>query len=247
MSLIKTEAFVLKSINWRDTSKIVSLYSREAGRVDVIAKGARRKNHPHGSFLESLNHLEVIIYVSEKRELQNLGNTTQINSFHNIRQDLDKTSFGLAILEIINLFFSPGETDTVFFDFLVTQLNALNETKQPQVIFWFFILKISSYLGFKPYFDNCRSCKKLKDEDHYFQITSGATYCKDCAGENINFIHLTSKLFMYLNRLQKANHKNIVNFPAFSNENLAPFNFLLSYLRHHTEQKLELSSLKLLK
>ncbi|MFC2088796.1 DNA repair protein RecO, partial [Calditrichota bacterium] len=187
MSLIKTEAIVIKSMNWRDTSKIVSLYTREAGRIDVIAKGVRRKNHPHGSFLESLNHLETVIYISEKRELQNLGNTSQLNSFYKIRQDLNKTSFGLAILEIVNLFFSPGETDVVFFDFLISQINALNESSHPQVVFWFFILKISSYLGFKPRFENCQICKKLKDEDYYFQVSSGAAYYKECAGETSLF------------------------------------------------------------
>ena len=120
MSQIKTSAFVLKSINWKDTSKIVSLYTREIGRVDVIAKGVRRKNHPQTANFEALNYLETIIYFSDKRELQNIGETTLINSFHKIRTDLEKTSVGLAILELIEgvdrkyLEIHPREPDHTF-------------------------------------------------------------------------------------------------------------------------------------
>ena len=101
MSQIKTQAYVLKSINWKDTSKIVSLYTREKGRVDVIAKGIRRKNHPQSVNFEALNLLETIIYFSDKRELQNIGETTLINSYHKIRIDLEKKGQIIGPLDVL--------------------------------------------------------------------------------------------------------------------------------------------------
>ncbi len=246
MSQIKTEAIVIKSINWSDTSKIVSLYTRENGRVDAVAKGARRKNHQYGNFLESLNHLETIIYISDKRELQNLGNTSLLNSFYKIRQNLDKTAFGLAILELINTFFQQGENDPVFFDFLLTQIQALDQTSQPQVIFWYFILKLASYLGFKPHFNHCKICEEIKNEDYYFQISTGSVYCLECIGDTNLFIKIPDQVYQYLNKLQKANYKQIADYPPLLNYKFNSLNFLLDYLRHHTEQKIELASLKLL-
>ena len=246
MSQIKTHTIVLKSINWKDTSKIVSLYTREKGRVDVIAKGVRRKNHPQSSNFEALNHLETIIYFSDKRELQNIGETALLNSFHIIRINLEKTSVGLAILELIDTFFQHSETDSIFFDFLLTQFEALEKSENFQIIFWYFILKLLSYLGFKPNLDQCNSCGKMKDEDYFFQKTSGSVFCKDCLGETQLFVKLKNDIYQFLKRLQKTNHKKIAEVKIPQHFNFSNFNFLLDYLRFHTEQKVELNSLKMI-
>jgi len=246
MAQIKTQAFVIKSINWKDTSKIVSLYTREKGRVDVIAKGVRRKNHPQSANFEALNLLETIIYFSDKRELQNIGETSLLNSFHKIRIDLEKTAMGLAILELIDTFFQQSETDSIFFNFLLTQFEALEKSANFQVIFWYFILKLLSYLGFKPHFQHCNSCGKVKNEDYFFQKPSGSVFCKECIGETQLFIKLKNEVHKYLNRLQKINHKKIAEIETPQQFNFTNFNFLLDYLRFHTEQRVELNSLKMI-
>jgi len=246
MSQIKTEAIVIKSINWSDTSKIVSFYTRGKGRVDAIAKGVKRKNHPDGASFEALNHLEIIIYFSDKRELQNIGETTLINSFHKIRANLEKTAVGLAILELIDIFFQQGDADAIFFDFLLAQFEALEKSANYQVVFWYFILKLLSYLGFKPHFDQCNSCGKIKTEDYYFQKTSGSIFCQDCIGETQFFIKLKKEIHQFLNKLQKSNHKKISEFEISQQFNFTKFNFLLDYLCFHTEQKVELNFLKMI-
>lgn len=246
MSQIKTQAFVIKSINWSDTSKIVSLYSREKGRVDVIAKGVKRKNHPQSANFEALNHLETIIYFSDNRELQNIGETSLINSFHQIRLDLEKTAIGLAMLELIDIFFQESDTDVIFFDFLLTQFGTLEKSTNHLVVFWYFILKLSSYLGFKPHFEKCNSCGNVKSEDYFFQKTSGSVFCKDCIGDTALFIKLHKNYHVLLNRLQNTNHKKISEFEMSPQFNFTQFNFLLDYLRLHTEHKVELNSLKMI-
>lgn len=246
MSQIKTQAFVIKSIKWSESSKIVSLYTRENGRIDAIAKGVKRKNHPYGAYFESLNLLETIIYLSDNRELQNIGSTSLIESFLHIRANLEKTAVGLAMFELIDVFFQQGESDSVFFDFLLSQFRSLEKATNHQVVFWYFILKLLSYLGFKPHFEKCNSCGKVKNENYYFQITSGSVYCKECIGAAPLFIKLNKDMHQNLNRLQKTNHKQISEFEIPPQFNFTQFNFLLDYLRHHTEQKVELNSLKMI-
>lgn len=246
MAQIKSHALVLKSINWKDSSKIVSLYTREKGRVDVVAKGVRRKNHPQIANFETLNLIESIIYFSDKRELQNIGETTLLNSYHKIRTDLDKTAVGLAILELIDIFFQQSDSDSIFFDFLLSQFQSLEKSENFQVIFWFFILKLISYLGFKPQFEKCNSCSHIKNEDYFFQMTSGSVFCRDCIGETPLFINLKKEIHQYLNRLQNTNHKKVADVKLPKQIKFNNFNFLLDYLRLHTDHKVELNSLKMI-
>ena len=108
MSLIRTPAIVIKSIKWAETSKIVSLYSKENGRIEVIAKGVRRAKNRHSGLFESLNLIDAIIYISSKRELQNIGDSTLIKGYNLIRSDLDRTAFAFAILEGAGVGVTPG-------------------------------------------------------------------------------------------------------------------------------------------
>ena len=101
-------------------------------------------------------------------------------------------------------------------------------------------------MGFKPHFEQCNSCGKKKNEDYFFQKTSGSVFCQECLGDSQLFTKLKSDVFQFLNRLQKTNHKKIAEVEIPQQFNFSNFNFLLDYLRYHTEQRVELNSLKMI-
>ena len=76
--LVTTEAIVLRSRKQGDTSKIVSLYTRDYGFVDVIAKGAREMKSKFGSALEPFTLSKVTFYKKEGRDLYLLANAEVI-------------------------------------------------------------------------------------------------------------------------------------------------------------------------
>ncbi len=138
MSPIKTTAIVLKSINWKDTSKIVTLYTREAGKIGVIAKGARKFNNPYSGVLESINLIEIVLYPSLRRQLQILGTASLENSYPKIKADFNKTGYVYGILELISILIPTDSVDVVFFDFVQKLLEEMGEIEDPRIIFWFF-------------------------------------------------------------------------------------------------------------
>ena len=105
MSQLKSEALVLKSMNWRDTSEVISLFTREAGRIDVIAKGSRTSKSQFRGILETLNRIETFIYISPTRSLQKLGQSSILNTYPKIRQDLECLSYAMGMLELVYFFF----------------------------------------------------------------------------------------------------------------------------------------------
>jgi DNA repair protein RecO (recombination protein O) len=68
--ITKTEAVVLKSMNYRDSSKIVTFYTRGFGKVKCIAKGARQMKSKFGAGLEPITNVSLVLYKKEHRELQ---------------------------------------------------------------------------------------------------------------------------------------------------------------------------------
>ncbi len=248
MSLVKTLAIVLKSIDWKDTSKIVTLYTRKNGKVDNIAKGARRQNSKYQGVLESINLIEVIIYLSENRQLQILGQATLEKSYPKIRMNYEKTTYVFAIFELTNIFLQQGASDAIFFDFLKTILDEMENGEIPQIVFWYFILKLTSYLGFRPEFDSCHICaRKIVNEDVVFSIREGRVTCNKCMTSAGPQWKLGGSIQSFLSNLQKTNHKTLSERSYEIRKEFPYTEFLITYLRFHSEEKLDLSALKLLK
>jgi DNA repair protein RecO (recombination protein O) len=243
--LIKSYAIVLKSINWRDTSKIITLFTREEGKISVIAKGARRLKSKYQGILESINLLEVVIYMSATRNLQILGQATLDNTYKQIRSDYEKTGYVFALLELTDIFFKEGAIDTIFFDFLKTLLSEMEKTNNPKIIFLYFLIKLGSYLGFRPVFDKCLSCKRIiTSEQSVFSMREGAIICGNCGTSADSDWILSDSVRKSLLDLQNLNHKRLSDASLTLSEKFAYRDFLLTYLRFHSEEKLDLSSLK---
>ncbi len=246
MSIQKTAALVLKSIDWKDSSKITTLFTRELGKLNVIAKGAKKSGSRYRGLLESLNLIEVFIYLSPRRELQTLGDISLEYSFNILRRDLLKTGYALSILELLDSFFAYSNPDNTFFDFNKQILQALEDSDNEQVIFWYYLLKLASYLGFKPEFSLCRKCGgQVMDDEVYFSMNEGSVICKSClpAGENgLKISKVDSNL---LARIQQTKHTEIALLGTSLNQKLNFTDFLLQYIQFHTGQKLALNGLKL--
>jgi len=71
-------------MKFRDTSKIVSLYTRRFGRVSVVAKGARDRKSRFGAALEPMSHVSAVFYKKERSDLHLLSQCDLLNGFRRI-------------------------------------------------------------------------------------------------------------------------------------------------------------------
>ncbi|MBK8550925.1 MAG: DNA repair protein RecO [Ignavibacteria bacterium] len=102
MSIVKTEAFVLKSFRYGETSKIVTLFTKDFGKMNAIVKGARNFKSKLCGTLESMNHINAVIYLKDNRDLQLISSAEYKKSYSNIIADFDKLEVAYQIIEIMN-------------------------------------------------------------------------------------------------------------------------------------------------
>ncbi len=146
--LVKTEAIVLKSMKYRDTSKIVTFYTKEYGKLNGIAKGARSAKNKFGSALEPLTHSMLVLYKKEHRDLHLISQCDAIDSFRNFTEDLDRMSIGLAVLELVNQLTHDEERKPALFPLLLETLSALNSsTKNYETYLQAFRLRLAALFG----------------------------------------------------------------------------------------------------
>ncbi len=101
--IVSTDAIVLRSMKYGETSKIVTLYSQKFGKIKVIAKGARGAKSRFGASLEPMTHSSVILYKKEERELNLLSKSEITKSFLKFGSSGDRLATGLAVVELVNM------------------------------------------------------------------------------------------------------------------------------------------------
>ncbi|MFN3427734.1 MAG: DNA repair protein RecO [Candidatus Thermochlorobacter sp.] len=152
----KCEAIVLRSINYRDESKILTLYTREFGKLSAIAKGCRGPRSKYASAFELGSHIAVVLYKKTTREVQNISEASLKTPFLGITASLERLRVMLQILELVRLATEEEEPQPKIFYLLLESLRQIDVTKKNFInIFFFFQTHLVSLLGFKPSFTEC--------------------------------------------------------------------------------------------
>lgn len=156
-----TEAIVLKSLKYGDTSKIVTLYTKKFGKVTVIAKGARGNKNKFGSALEPMSYIQTVFYKKESREVQLLSQADHISVYRSLQQSGNKLIIGLCIIELLHATIHDEEKNEELFNSTRDSLSFLNASVSNEINFaiWYMI-RLISLNGFEIDFSRCSLCHK---------------------------------------------------------------------------------------
>jgi DNA repair protein RecO len=150
MSIVKTPAVVLKSDNYRESSKLITLYTQTHGKVRTIAKGVRNTKTRWGGALQSMAYLEAVFYFKENRTLYLLSGAEYIKTFRSIFDNEKKIELGLTIIELVNKAVMENQQNTAIFELLVETLQNLdNATKNFVNVLFKYEFMIAQLLGFE--------------------------------------------------------------------------------------------------
>lgn len=193
MPTVKTEAFVLKSFKYKDTSKIVTLFTREFGKMNALIKGVRKFSSGKCGVLESMNYVNVIIYFKENRDLQFISAAEYKTSYPEIIKDFEKLKTAFKIIDLINKSIPENEKHFSLFDLLKDCFEILNNSgSKSYVTYIYFQTELMKHLGITPY---------MADEDTIFE-----TFLR-----NIEFTQ-KKQLQIFFNKLTNTDLKEIQEF-----------------------------------
>src|SRR5579883_578410 len=149
--IVATEAVVLHSRKQGDTSKIVALYTRDFGLIDVIAKGARQQRSKFAGALELFSSSKIVFYKKEHQELYLLSTAEIVASRRHISDDLERIEAATRIAELLIRSQHHEESHPELFELVTTTLDAIDSSDNTERLqslrFWFF-LKYAEFTGF---------------------------------------------------------------------------------------------------
>lgn len=186
MSLVTTEAIVLHAFDYRETSRIVRLLTREMGIVSVIARGARRPRNAFGAALDLFASGEAQLMTTMGRELHTLKALEATRARAGLAESLDRFAAAAALAELL-LRVAPEQEDPQLLDAVTDAFDALARAPKGEegTIALGGAWSLVAELGFAPSLDECASCHAAIDaaEPVRFHHRAGGVLCRNCAGQ----------------------------------------------------------------
>ncbi len=198
--IIKTEAVVLSKLAYGDSSIIADLFTEDYGRLPVIVKGGRSSKSKIGLLIDPINHLQVIFYQKETRELQLLSNAELLSQNSSLKDDLEKIKYAYAVIELIKNLMAEHEVNHRVFKGVVRILSIINSANEiPAISFGRFFLFFLNEIGYQFQLDKCAICegKNFSSLSLYYNFEKGLI-CGKCTQDTVDFYHINMELFQYL-------------------------------------------------
>lgn len=180
MSLYRDEAIILRTQKLGEADRIITLLTREHGRVRGVAKGVRRTMSKFGARLEPGSHVDIQLHTG-----RTFDTVTQVEAINNygeaITDDYQRWTIASAILETAERFTSQeNEPALQEFQLVVGGMKALAENKyDPSLILDAFLLRSLAIGGYAPSMTSCSRCEKAGPH-RYFSLMGGGSVCMDC-------------------------------------------------------------------
>jgi DNA repair protein RecO (recombination protein O) len=262
MPQVISEGIILKSVNWKENSQIVTFFTNNAGRQSIIDRGGRSLKSKRGR-LQTFSRLEIGYFKSEKSGTGYLSEVELLEPFRLEKEgSLGRLAFGSAALEILNDLLAEDEPQEELYDLTIQFLRLTDSVSKTSLLplFLAYLLKTLSFLGYRPNFSGCVGCGKNKEETvltgnngqeepesrfYFFTPERGGLVCSSCQMMGEYYIKLQSERLEMINRLQTSSMIEAAEAKMKYNEGEEILELLTGFLRHQTGTD-ELNSLKFL-
>lgn len=240
MPIQKSEAIILRSQALRETSLILTFYTKGFGKIKGIVRGVRGPHAQYGGgSLELFAYDEIVFYERKKSDIFTVSQCDLVDFFNPIRQSLERLAYAAYILELLDSVTSLGDKNTEVFTLLLNSLGLLSGESSPRRVARIFEIKLLSLLGLMPSMDLCANCGGKFDASAKFSIAEGGIICKKCLGADANAVPImpgTAKFIEHirLSPFEKTQRVKVAD--AVGKELEA---ILRKFLDYHIERRLK--------
>jgi DNA repair protein RecO (recombination protein O) len=183
-----TQATILRTIDYGDSDKIVTLFTSRYGKIVAIAKGAKKSLKRFGGTLELFSLVDVVWSRGGRKGLPILKEATVIEPFDRIRTDIFKTAYACFWSELIYKWMEEGQKHYPSFELLTHVLSCLDEDEiDDDFLSILFQVKFLALCGFAPNLERCSVCQKpidaFSEKLVAFNFKKGGVICLECLGK----------------------------------------------------------------
>jgi len=175
--LHRVQGIVLRSIDYGEGNKIVTLLTREMGKVGVMARGAKKVKSRLGAVTQLFSFGEFVFF--KNGQLGTLNSAELIRPFHKLREDLFMSAYSAYLVELADRLIGEEDASAYLFEQLRAGLEAIEDGKDMAIVAHIFELAMLRAAGYAPEVDACVHCGGMT-LPMSFGIQAGGMLCARC-------------------------------------------------------------------
>lgn len=191
MPTYQADAIVLRRLDYGEADRILTLLTREHGKLGAIAKGARRGKARMASSLDLFARSRMLL--ARGRNLDVVAQAERRGSLRHIAGDLQRTAFACLVAEVVDKVLEDRHPVDDVFDLVVATLERLNAPERsPRAEGAWFVMRILDLLGYQPQLYSCAGCgQALPEVAAWFSPLLGGVLCARCGSHDQDGSHVS--------------------------------------------------------
>jgi DNA repair protein RecO (recombination protein O) len=204
--LHRVQGIVLRSTDYGEGNKILSLLTKEMGKISLMARGAKKVKSRHTAVSQLFTYGDFVFFKSG--QMGTLNHAEIIEAHHGLREDLMKSAYASYLAELTDRMLGDSEGGAFLFEQLLAALNAIEEGKDAQIIAHIFEMKMFALAGYLPVLSECVSCGN-RVGDMAFSAQLGGIVCPLCRHKDARAVPLSEGSLKLLRLFQQVDIRRL--------------------------------------
>jgi DNA repair protein RecO (recombination protein O) len=188
--LTKDTAICIRAVDYSETSQILTLFTKEKGKISAIAKGSKRPKSAFDGPIEVFSYGRIVVSIPNREKLATLTEFEQQTNFNRLADNLFVLNCSFFAAELINLLTNEYDPHPGLFDSFLQFLQNANDHRASRIehrdtlsLLILFQLALLKEVGLQPVLKACVNCKNDLSTDWpevYFSSFANGLICRDC-------------------------------------------------------------------
>ncbi len=174
--LYRISAVVLRRRDQGEADRLLTVLTRERGKVTLLAKGVRRTASRKAGHLEPFTCVDLL--VARGKSLDIITQAEMLEAHRRLREDLWRSSWAYTVVELADAFTQDEDPQQLLYDLVLETLGRLDQGDEPATVTLFYELHLLALAGYQPQLFRCVQCNDLlRPEVNFLSLGRGGCLC----------------------------------------------------------------------
>jgi DNA repair protein RecO (recombination protein O) len=238
---LRVEGVVLQHSDWGEADRLLTILTREIGKIRAVAKGVRKPRSRKAGHLEPFTRSTILL--ARGRDLYILTQAEAKETYFAIKDDLVRLGYAYYIIELLTSFtYEEGENRSLY-RLLTNTLSRLDRGDDPNLLVHYYEIRLLDLVGYRPQLFTCAQCEaEIQAEDQFFSALSGGVLCPKCGRPSLDARPISTHALRYLRHFQRSSYKDALRAQVRPTVNAEIENLMQFYMTHILEKRLNTPS-----
>jgi DNA repair protein RecO (recombination protein O) len=205
---VRVEAVILRHSEFGEADRLLTLFSREQGKIRAIAKGARKLLSRKAGHLEPFTRAALLL--ARGRDMWIVTQAETVEPFTALREDLLLTGYASYTVELLDRFSYEEGANPELYRLQVETLERLCAGVDPYMVVRFYEFRLLDLLGFRPQLFTCVSGgETIRAEDQFFSPSLGGVLCPHCGSGAADAHPVSLEALRYMRHYQRSSWSRV--------------------------------------